>query len=290
MSSGGGGSQTPTNQTVTQTNIPAYAQPYVESMLGKASALTGQPYQPYGGQQVAGFNPLQRRSFDNISSMTPSAYTGQSANLAGEAGTSSFTGDTVNRYMSPYINDVINQQQQGAIRDYGRSLPNMAGVATQSGNLGSSREALVNSEAQRNLQNTLSGIRSSGLQAGYMAGQGQFNAENANKMAAAGILGSAGQADYGQRMGINSAMMGAGNQMQGLEQNIYNKDYQNYMNEVNYPYQNLGFLSSLIHGLPIQQFGTTTYAAPPSTATMGLGLGSAALTAMLGGNSGGQPG
>ena len=44
---GGGGSapSTPTNQTVTQTSIPDYAKPYVETMLGKDQALQNQPYQ-----------------------------------------------------------------------------------------------------------------------------------------------------------------------------------------------------------------------------------------------------
>ena len=41
MSSGGGGGQAaPTDQTVTQTNLPAYAQPYFERLMRRAEALS----------------------------------------------------------------------------------------------------------------------------------------------------------------------------------------------------------------------------------------------------------
>lgn len=79
--SGGGGN---TSSTVTNTNIPEYARPYVESMLGAALKesfnvqqsgtgedavydITGtKPYNPYSidpREYVAGFSPLQQSSF-----------------------------------------------------------------------------------------------------------------------------------------------------------------------------------------------------------------------------------
>ena len=58
----GGGGGAPAQQNVTTTSIPEYARPYVEKSLGQAAALTDinqNPYQPYGGQQVAAFSPMQ---------------------------------------------------------------------------------------------------------------------------------------------------------------------------------------------------------------------------------------
>lgn len=66
---GGGSSSTPTTSTTNTTSIPAYAQPYVESALGQASALTDinqNPYQPYEGQRYAGFSPMQEQAFQGI--------------------------------------------------------------------------------------------------------------------------------------------------------------------------------------------------------------------------------
>ncbi len=69
---GSGGSSAPTSQSVTSTSIPEYARPYAESMLGQTSALTNinnNPYQPYQGQQVASFSPLQNQGFASLADM-----------------------------------------------------------------------------------------------------------------------------------------------------------------------------------------------------------------------------
>lgn len=51
---GGGGSQT---STVYQSQLPEYARPYYENMMGQAEAVAGEDYQPYGGQRIADFSP-----------------------------------------------------------------------------------------------------------------------------------------------------------------------------------------------------------------------------------------
>jgi hypothetical protein len=94
--SGGGGSQ-PTQSTSYQTNVPEYARPYVETMLGAAQKqtykyddagnVTGfQPYVPYGAtvgpggeitntaqeqakSAIAGFSPMQEQAFQQIANM-----------------------------------------------------------------------------------------------------------------------------------------------------------------------------------------------------------------------------
>lgn len=94
---GGGGQQGPTQTTVSNTNIPEYARPYVETMLGSAqqqvynyddqgNATGFRPYIPYGatvgpgGQitntaqeqanaAVAGFSPLQQQAQYGIGQM-----------------------------------------------------------------------------------------------------------------------------------------------------------------------------------------------------------------------------
>ena len=50
---GKGKQQTPTDQTVTQTNIPEEFMPYFERLMGRVESQTNQPYQPYGGRRIA---------------------------------------------------------------------------------------------------------------------------------------------------------------------------------------------------------------------------------------------
>jgi hypothetical protein len=89
MGKGGGGSApAPSTQTVQQTNLPAWAQPYSERVLGQAEALTDvntNPYQQYTGQRVADFTPMQQQSFQNIQGMQPNAATGAGIDVAANA-------------------------------------------------------------------------------------------------------------------------------------------------------------------------------------------------------------
>jgi len=86
--SGGGGSSTPTQQNVTTTNIPEYARPYVEKTLGQTAALTDinqNPYQPYTGQRVANFSPLQNQAFTSLEDMQVASQLGQATDYANQA-------------------------------------------------------------------------------------------------------------------------------------------------------------------------------------------------------------
>lgn len=84
----GGGASTPTNQNVTTTSIPEYARPYVEKSLGQAAALTDinqNPYQPYAGQQVAAFTPMQAQAFTSIGDMQVAPQLAQATGYANQA-------------------------------------------------------------------------------------------------------------------------------------------------------------------------------------------------------------
>ena len=82
---------------------------------------------------------------------------------------------------------------------------------------------------------------------------------------AAGQLGQLGQTQYGQEMGINQLLNQYGTQQQALQQQGLSQAYQDFLNQQNYPYKQLGFMSDLIRGLPLGQQGTKqVYEAPPT--------------------------
>ena len=279
MGCGGGGSSGPTTTTVNQQTIPPELLPYASQNLASAQSLTmNTPYQQYGGQQVAGFSPLQNQAFSNIQGMQPSAATGQAMGLAGMAGTNQFTGNNVNQYMSPYMQDVVNTQEQAAIRNYGQQLPGLASTASQVGGLGGDREALMQGQAQQGLQQQLAQIQAQGSQNAFQNAQNQFNTSNQNQLAAAGQLGNLGQQQFQQAAGVNTALLGAGSLQQQQQQTGLNTAYQNYINQLNYPYTQLSFMNSLIRGTPVQGGTQSMYQAPGSTlgqvAGLGMGLGS----------------
>jgi len=87
---GGGGQQpAPSSQRIEQTSIPDYARPYVESMLGRTAALTDinqNPYQPYAGQRIAGFTPMQAQGFENVANQQVAGQIGEGSNIASQVG------------------------------------------------------------------------------------------------------------------------------------------------------------------------------------------------------------
>jgi hypothetical protein len=290
--SSGGSQKAPSSSTVTQTNIPAELMPYATKVLGKAEALTSAPYLEYGGQRVAGYTPLQQQGYQGIQQMTPADQLNQATGFAGlgalraAQGPQDFTGENVQSYMSPYMRNVVEQQQLGAIRDYQRELPGLASVATKVGGLGGTRQALLQSEAQRNLQDRLAGIEASGTQAAYENAQQQFNAQQAmglnylqQQLGAAGILGDLGQRQYGQEMGINEALLRAGQEQRGVEQQYLDSMREAYAERQNYPYKNLAFMSDLVRGTPLTEASRSFYQAPGSLAgqVAGTALGLGAL-------------
>lgn len=297
---GGGSSQAPapSSQTVTQTNIPEYARPYVERMLGKSEALTdinANPYQPYGGQRIQGFTPMQEQAFQNYANQQMAGQIGAGTALAGISGLGSLTAGadyarmatdprSVQAYMSPYMQSVVDLQKQEAVRDYTKGLGALNARAVGSGAFGGTRAALERSEAGRNLGTQLANIQATGSQNAFDAAQRaqQFGSTlglqgYGQGLQAASTLGQLGQTQFGQQQAISDALAKAGAVQQAQGQQALDLAYQDYIQQKQYPYQQLAFQSDMLRGLPLSQAAQTQYTAPPSMMSQLGGLGTTAL-------------
>mgnify|MGYP003342435643 FL=1 len=56
-------------------------------------------------------------------------------------------------------------------------------------------------------------------------------------------------------------------------QNILSQQYQDFLNQQNMPFKQVGFMSDVLRGAPLTQTGSAIYAQPPSTAATLAGLG-----------------
>jgi hypothetical protein len=113
----------------------------------------------------------------------------------------------------------------------------------------------------------------------YGAGLGLQGLQTA--LTGAGQLGTLGQNQYGQTMGINQLQSAYGGQQQQQVQNMLNNQYQDYLGYQNYPYKQLGFMSDMLRGLPLTQQSSTIYQPPPSMGSQVAGLGAVAAGAAL---------
>lgn len=98
------------------------------------------------------------------------------------------------------------------------------------------------------------------------------------QLAAAGALGGLGMQGYQQGMGINQALLGAGGQQQALNQQLLNQQYQDFINQQQFPYKQAEFGMGLLRGLPSTGTTSTFYQQPGNLfgqiAGSALGVGS----------------
>ena len=94
---------------------------------------------------------------------------------------------------------------------------------------------------------------------------------------AAQNLGNLGQTQFAQQQAITNDMQRAGAVQQAQQQQGLDVAYQNYLNQKNYPYQQLAFQSDMLRGVPLSQTSTSMYQAPPNLASQAGGLGMTAL-------------
>ena len=241
--------------------LPDWLKPYLPDLLTSASQIGTQPYQPYGGQRIAGFNPMQTKAFTGIGGLGPSSYLSNAANLATQGATNQFTGANVGQFMSPYMQNVVDQQKTAAIQDYSRQIPGLQAQGIRAGARGGTREALLQSEAQRNLNQQLQGIQATGLQNAFQNAQNQFNQQQQNLFTGAGALAGLGGQEFGQKLQALQTQAGAGSQMQNLEQQRLDQMYQDFLAQREYPQKQASFMADILRG------GSPSAASLPTTTT-----------------------
>lgn len=94
------------------------------------------------------------------------------------AGPGSWTDEGVQqKYMSPYMQGVVDISKREAERDYLKQANALNAKALQAGAFGGSRQALEKSEAQRNYNQLLADMQVKGMQQAYESGRSQYGQE-----------------------------------------------------------------------------------------------------------------
>jgi hypothetical protein len=280
----GKGSPKPTDQTVVQTNLPEYVQPYFERLLNRTEAETKQQYQPYqgqrlqlGGEDVTNAQQMGRNIAGQGIQGLPQA---QAATMAGlgrslqgmgyQAG--QFDNAAAQQYMSPYMQQVVDVQKQQAIREAQRQNAGRAADAVQAGAFGGSRQAVQQGLASEALSRQLGEIQASGQQQAYESAQGQFERdraarESAERLGIGAAESASGQAAQMAQLGqmardgdIQAASMleKIGRDIQAEKQAGLDIAYEDFVRQRDYDREQLQFYSSILRGVPVQPSTETT--------------------------------
>jgi hypothetical protein len=278
----------------------------METLLGKAQALTSSPYQTYGGERLADIDPLQQQVYQNVSAMGTPGQFDVATGLAGAGGLGSLSagqnyfGMATNpgvqqAFMSPYMQNVVEAQKAAALRDAQKAqLVGDLGAARQ-GTYGGARSLLAGTERERALQGTMSDIQAKGLQSAYEQAMKnmQFGSDLGLRGYGKGIqsaeaLGRLGATEAQTGIDIAKAQQQVGDSQRALQQQALDLQYQDFITQQQYPYKQLGFMSDLLRGSAdlAGKGGTTVYQAAPSPTSQiaGLGLAGLSLSNLLGGS------
>jgi hypothetical protein len=305
---GGGGSPGPSQNTTVTSNIPEYAKPYVTNMFEATQQqlftgnktkeggfdITGfRPYIPYSGNvsdYYAGFSPLQQQAQFEAGAMQQPGQFALGSGLTGSAGIRSLgaanqyaqnvtSPGSMQAYMSPYQQGVTDVAKAAAVREAQMAQQAQNLGAARQGTYGGARQLLANTERERNLLTNLSNIQTQGSQAAYdRALQSQQFGANlgmqgyGQALGAGAQLGQLGATQQAADIARQNQMASMGAQQQALEQSKINQAIQDYATQQQYPLMQLGFMSNMLRGLPMQAATTQTYQAAPSPLSQGLGV------------------
>lgn len=237
-----------------ESTISNWAGPYVTNMLGQAQAIAAEPYQVYQGPMTAGESGLQSKVFQGLGNLSFPGVLGQSFSSAGApavpsapgigglpTGTAAPTGPTgiAAQYMNPYLEAVLGPQMEEMRRQSQINLQPSLAKLTQAGGYGGGRQAIMESEAARNLLSEQNKTLGQGYATAYDKAMGQFNTEMGQSKDLVNMLANAGQAQ------------------RGIEQEGITADYNEFLAQRDDPMKKTQYLQSMLQGLPYQTVTNT---------------------------------
>ena len=235
-----------TNQT---TSAPDWAVPYQQGYLNRAQSVADQSYQPYQGSLVAGMNPYQTSGYNAQAQRAI-----QGSPTMGAANTN-IQGVLNGDYLggNPYLTQQIDAAQGDVVRNYNNvQKPQWDTAGQRSGSFGNSGVMQANQTAQSDLQRNLGNI-SSTMRYNNYAG------ERSNQMSALGLAPGFANQDYND---INQ-LTGAGSAMQAQQQRGLDSNYQQFLDQRNYPQQQLDVMGGALQ----RSFGSQTTQSQPGAST-----------------------
>lgn len=129
---------------------------------------------------------------------------------------------TQEKYMSPYMQGVIDISKREAGRDFQKQGIQRAAQARAAGAFGGARQAIESSEAERNYNQRLSDMQTQGLQQAYESGRSQFGTEQSMSQQAA-IQNLAAKLGVQQQEAAQILQAALANQSTGMQGSLANQ-------------------------------------------------------------------
>ena len=287
---GGGGSKSApapasTSTVVEKAEFPPELRPFITDILEKAQAQEqarlAAGYPVYPGPRIAQFTPEERAAQAGIVSLVGSQQpTFDIAKGLTAAGTGAATAETIGERMSPYMQQVVDIEKREAERAADARRQQLAAQAVGSRAFGGSREAFMQSELDRNLQQQLGDIQARGQQAAFQQAQQAFEQQKQRQLAGGQQMAGMAPIQSGVQFKELGALAGIGEQQRQQQQKALDLGFQQFREEQTYPEASLQQYQSIIRGFPLQPTTTQTQQSILPTPSLGqqlIGMGTGAL-------------
>lgn len=283
----GGSAPKNTTQT-TEQRLPPWLDAYAQDTLDFSKEVADRPLQQYDGPRIAGFTPDQLAAQQGVRGMQAQTgnflqgLAGGAQGLAGyqpqQVAAGTLPGTDLGAYMNPYLSAVETGALNGLEQQRQTAQNSLADRAVSARAFGGSRQALqagvvdataaqkagelsaqLRSGAFTNAQQMAQQDLARGLQAG-MANQAAGLQGAGLNLQALGLAGQLGQNAQQANYTDLAALEGVGGQQQQLDQANLDQNYARFLEQWNYPMQQLQTRLAALGGTP---YGGTTVSTMP---------------------------
>ena len=259
-------------------SVPSEVLAQYQSVNNRANATANTPFQTYNtsgtatsadyangntGTFVAPVNQTQQTGIAGTTAAANEAQPAYSQAIAGtEANSAPISGQQINQYMSPYLQDVVGSESQLLNQNNQQQQAGQLGTAISSGAFGGDRTgiAAANLEQQQNLSNA--NIYSGLLNQGYNTALSTAQQEQQVGLAGANQLGSLGAGAQSAALQGAGAEIQAGTVEQQTQQAQDTAQYNQFEQQQSYPFQVDQFLAGIAEGTGALSGSTTTTQQP----------------------------
>ena len=249
-------------------------------------------FDQFTGPRIADFAPEQQEAFTGLAALgregLASTDLGRSPQFFQQAkekaglGSLGFTEADADRLMNPFLRGVTDTAKREAVRQFESTIePKIRAEAAKAGQFGGSRAAILEAEAQRNLQQQLSDIEERGLATAFEQAQRAFEAQKGRELQSAGLFSQLGEAVPAQAARELALLSSVGEAQQAQEQAALNLAERDFIEQREFPLRQLQEFQSLVRGFPFtpSTYQVTTQQTPQPSfgqqllGTLGTGVG-----------------
>lgn len=235
----------PSTGTSTAGSLSEWAGDAITTNIGQGIAAANQPYQAYKGPLTAGASDLQQQQFAGISNLAttgvaPTQYT---------KGT--FGVDQAQQYMNPYLQTALDPQLKEMQRQSDIARLADAGRLAKAGAFGGSRQAIMESEARRNLLDKQGAAIGQGYSTAYDKAMAQYNADMNRGLSTEQAQQAANMDSANFSRGILQDLGTAGATQRGIEAEGIKADKDQFEEQRDWDMKMAQYKQGLFSGMPV---------------------------------------